>query len=183
MMLQARLYEGHRTNLDPISEVYLALNEMAIKPASPDRMITSSLEMEIDGEVVDQYQGDGLLISTPTGSTGYTVAAGGPIIHPGMDAIVVTPICPLSLSSRPIVLPPGSVVSVWPLADPDLTTKLWTDGVMGTAIWPGQRVDVRSAEAMAQFIILRQDHSYYGTLRNKLNWAGSRINYGDNHRN
>lgn len=87
-------------------------------------MITSILEMEIDGEVVDQYQGDGLLISTPTGSTGYTVAAGGPIIHPGMDAIVVTPICPLSLSSRPIVLPPGSIVSVWPLADPDLTTKL-----------------------------------------------------------
>jgi NAD+ kinase len=100
-----------------------------------------------------------------------------------MDAIVVTPICPLSLSSRPIVLPPGSVVSVWPLADPDLTTKLWTDGVLGTAIWPGQRVDVRSAEAMAQFIILRQDYSYYGTLRNKLNWAGTRINYVNNNRN
>lgn len=183
MMLQARIYEGHRTNLDPMSEVYLALNEMAIKPASPDRMLTSILEMEIDGEVVDQYQGDGLLISTPTGSTGYTVAAGGPIIHPGMDAIVVTPICPLSLSSRPIVLPPGSVVSVWPLADPELTTKLWTDGILGTAIWPGQRVDVRMAEAMAQFIILRQDYSYYGTLRNKLSWAGTRINYVNNHRN
>jgi NAD+ kinase len=166
-----------------MSEVYLALNEMAIKPASPDRMLTSILEMEIDGEVVDQYQGDGLLISTPTGSTGYTVAAGGPIIHPGIDAIVVTPICPLSLSSRPIVLPPGSVVSVWPLADPELTTKLWTDGVLGTAIWPGQRVDVRMAEAMAQFIILRQDYSYYGTLRNKLSWAGTRINYVNNHRN
>jgi NAD+ kinase len=183
MMLQARIYEGHRTNLDPVSEVYLALNEMSIKPASPDRMITSMLEMEIDGEVVDQYQGDGLLISTPTGSTGYTVAAGGPIIRPGMDAIVVTPICPLSLSSRPIVLPPGSVVSVWPLADPDLTTKLWTDGILGTAIWPGQRVDVRSAEAMAHFIILRQNHSYYGTLRSKLNWAGTRISYANNHRN
>jgi NAD+ kinase len=132
---------------------------------------------------VDQYQGDGLLISTPTGSTGYTVAAGGPIIHPGMDALVVTPICPLSLSSRPIVLPPGSVVSVWPLADPDLSTKLWTDGVLGTAIWPGQRVDVRMASDMAQFIILRQDYSYYGTLRNKLNWAGTRISFANNHRN
>lgn len=183
MMLQAQIFEGNRTNREPMSEPFLALNEMAVKPASPDRMITSILEMEIDGEVVDQYQGDGLLISTPTGSTGYTVAAGGPIIHPGMDAIVVTPICPLSLSSRPIVLPPGSVVSVWPLADPDLSTKLWTDGVLGTAIWPGQRVDVRSAEYMTKFIILRENYSYYGTLRNKLHWAGARLNFTNNHRN
>lgn len=183
MMLQAQIFQGSRTNMEPMSEAFLALNEMAVKPASPDRMITSILEMEIDGEIVDQYQGDGLLISTPTGSTGYTVAAGGPIIHPGMDAIVVTPICPLSLSSRPIVLPPGSVVSVWPLADPDLSTKLWTDGILGTAIWPGQRVDVRIADCMTKFIILRQNYSYYGTLRNKLNWAGTRISYANNHRN
>ncbi len=183
MLLQAQIFQGNRTNREPMSEPFLALNEMAVKPASPDRMITSILEMEIDGEVVDQYQGDGLLISTPTGSTGYTVAAGGPIIHPGMDAIVVTPICPLSLSSRPIVLPPGSVISVWPLADPDLSTKLWTDGVLGTAIWPGQRVDVRSADYMAKFIILRENYSYYGTLRNKLHWAGARLNFTNNHRN
>lgn len=183
MMLQAQIFQGNRTNREPMSEAFLALNEMAIKPASPDRMITSILEMEIDGEVVDQYQGDGLLISTPTGSTGYTVAAGGPIIHPGMDAIVVTPICPLSLSSRPIVLPPGSVVSVWPLADPDLSTKLWTDGVLGTAIWPGQRVDVRIADYMTKFIILRENYSYYGTLRHKLHWAGARLSFTNNHRN
>lgn len=183
MMLQAQVFQGHRTNLEPMSDSYLGLNEMAIKPAAPDRMITAILEMEIDGEVVDQYQGDGLLISTPTGSTGYTVAAGGPIVHPGMDALIVTPICPLSLSSRPIVLPPGSVVSVWPLADTDLSTKLWMDGVMATAIWPGQRVDIRMADRMARFIILRKDYSYYGTLRNKLSWAGTRINYTNNHRN
>lgn len=183
MMLRARIFQGDRTNLDPVSDTFLALNEMAVKPASPDRMITSILEMEIDGEVVDQYQGDGLLISTPTGSTGYTVAAGGPIVHPGMEALVITPICPLSLSSRPIVLPPGAVVSVWPLADPDLSTKLWMDGVMATAIWPGQRVDIRMAEPMAKFIILRRNYSYYRTLRNKLNWAGTRQSYTNNHRN
>lgn len=183
MMLQAQLRQGHRTNLEAASETFIALNEMSVKPASPDRMITSILEIEIDGEVVDQYQGDGLLISTPTGSTGYTVAAGGPIVHPGMDAMIVTPICPLSLSSRPIVLPPGSVVSVWPLADTDLSTKVWTDGVMGTAIWPGQRVDIQMADSMAKFIILRENHSYYGTLRHKLNWAGTRVNYTNNHRN
>ena len=183
MMLRACLHEGNFGEFDPMSEVYLALNEMCVKPASPDRMITSILEMEIDGEVVDQYQGDGLLISTPTGTTGYTVAANGPIVHPGMDAIIVTPICPLSLSSRPVVLPAGSVVSVWPLADPGMNTKLWMDGVLATAIWPGQRVDIRMATEMARFILLDNDQSYYRTLRNKLQWAGARINYTNNHRN
>ncbi|MBW4523809.1 MAG: NAD(+) kinase [Phormidium tanganyikae FI6-MK23] len=183
MMLQATLHEGNRTNLEPMSDRYLALNEMCIKPASADRMITSILEMEIDGEVVDQYQGDGLIVSTPTGSTCYTVAANGPIIHPGMAAIAITPICPLSLSSRPILIPSGSVVSIWPLADYDLSTKLWMDGVLATSIWPGQRVDIRMAEEEAHFIVLREDYSYYKTLREKLQWAGARIHYNNNHRN
>jgi NAD+ kinase len=183
MMLQARTFEGDRTNMEPLSDHYLALNEMCIKPASADRMITSILEMEIDGEVVDQYQGDGLLVATPTGSTCYTMAASGPIVHPGMDAIVITPICPLSLSSRPIVLPPGSVVSIWPLVDRDLNTKLWMDGVLATPIWPGQRVDIRMADRAAEFIILRENYSYYQTLREKLQWAGALVHYSNNHRN
>ncbi|NJN22288.1 MAG: NAD(+) kinase [Leptolyngbya sp. RL_3_1] len=185
MMLKAEVFEGPRDTQggDPVSDCYVALNEMCVKPASPDRMITSVLEMEIDGEVVDQYQGDGLLISTPTGSTGYTVAANGPIVHPGMQALVVTPICPLSLSSRPVVLPAGSVVSVWPLADPDHATKLWMDGVLATSIWPGQRVDISMADCLAHFIMLNQEYSYYRTLRSKLQWAGARIRYDNNHRN
>lgn len=183
MMLQAALFEGNRTNLEPVSDRYLALNEMCVKPASADRMITSILEMEIDGEIVDQYQGDGLLVATPTGSTCYTVSANGPIVHSGMEAISVTPICPLSLSSRPIVIPPGSVVSIWPLADPDLNTKLWMDGVLATAIWPGQRVDIRMADCLAKFIILRENYSYYQTIREKLQWAGARFRYSNNHRN
>jgi len=183
MMLQATVFEGNRTNLEPMSDRYLALNDMCVKPASATRMITSILEMEIDGAIVDQYQGDGLLVSTPTGSTAYTVAANGPILHPGMEAIVVTPICPLSLSSRPIIIPSGSVVSIWPLADYDLSTKLWMDGVMATSIWPGQRVDIRMADCYAKFIILRENYSYYQTLREKLHWAGARIHHTNNHRN
>ncbi|MDX2098236.1 MAG: NAD(+) kinase [Leptolyngbyaceae cyanobacterium bins.59] len=183
MMLQATVFEGHRTNREPMSDRFLALNDMCVKPASESRMITSILEVEIDGEVVDQYQGDGLIVATPTGSTAYTVAANGPILHPGMDAITITPICPLSLSSRPIVLPCGAVVSIWPLVDQDLSTKLWTDGVLGTSIWPGQRVDVKMADCQAQFIILRENYSYYHTLREKLHWAGARIRYVNNHRN
>lgn len=182
MMLQAQLFQGNRINGESMSDCFLALNEMCVKPASADRMITSILELEIDREVVDQYQGDGLIVSTPTGSTCYTVAANGPIVHPGMDAIAVTPISPLSLSSRPIVIPPGSVVSIWPLEDRELNTKLWMDGVMATPIWPGQRVDIRIADCLAQFLILRENHSYYQTLREKLDWAGARVRYSNNHR-
>lgn len=183
MMLKAAVYEGDRTNIEPMSDRFLALNEMCIKPASADRTITSILEMDIDGEVVDQYQGDGLIVATPTGSTGYTVSASGPIVHDGMKAIIVTPICPMSLSSRPLILPAGSVVSVWPLADYDLSTKLWTDSVLGTSIWPGQRVDVSMADCQAKFIILEENYSYYQTLREKLQWAGARVHYNNNHRN
>jgi NAD+ kinase len=183
MMVQATTFEGSRTNMEPMSDRFLALNEMCVKPASADRMITSVLEMEIDGQVIDQYQGDGLIVATPTGSTCYTLSANGPILHDGMEALTVTPICPLSLSSRPIVLPSGSVVSIWPLGDYELNTKLWMDGVLATSIWPGQRVDVRLADCHAKFIILRENYSYYQTLREKLQWAGARIPYSNNHRN
>ncbi len=183
MMLEAAVFEGNDRNSEAVSDRFLALNEMCVKPASADRMLTAILEMEIDGEVVDQYQGDGLIVATPTGSTCYTVSANGPIVHDGMEAIAVTPICPLSLSSRPIIIPPGSIVSIWPLSDYDLNTKLWMDGVMATAIWPGHRVDVRMADCRAKFIILRENYSYYRTLREKLLWAGARIHYDNNHRN
>ncbi|HEY9767999.1 MAG TPA: NAD(+) kinase [Coleofasciculaceae cyanobacterium] len=179
MMLQAQLYQGERTQLESVSETFYCLNEMCIKPASIDRMPTSVLELEADGQVVDQYSGDGLLVSTPTGSTGYTVSANGPILHPGMWAIAVTPICPLSLSGRPLVLPSGSVVSVRPIRDYEVNTKLWTDGALGTTIWPGQRVVIKMANCQANFIILRESYSFYETLREKLQWAGTRVHYED----
>lgn len=179
MMLAAQLFDGDRRDIEPASDRYLALNEMCVKPAAPDRMVTSTLEIEIDGAVVDQFQGDGLLVSTPTGSTCYNLSANGPIVHVGMEAMVVAPICPLSLSSRPIVIPPRSQVTIWTLRDRDLNTKLWMDGVLATAIWPNQRVDVGMADCLAQFIILRENFSYYKILREKLNWAGSRIHYNN----
>lgn len=182
MMLSARICEGDRSNPQAVSEDYYCLNEMCIKPASIDRMPTSILEMEVDGEIVDQYHGDGLLVASPTGSTCYTASANGPILHPGMEAITVTPICPLSLSSRSLILPPRSLVNIWPLEDYELNTKLWTDGALATSIWPGQWVSVGMANHVASFIILRQSYSFYQTLREKLLWAGARIHYHNNHR-
>jgi NAD+ kinase len=183
MMLEAQVFERNQDHIEPVSDRFFCLNEMCVKPACIDRMPTSMLEMEIDGEVVDQYHGDGLIVSTPTGSTCYTASANGPILHPGMHAIVVTPICPLSLSSRSLILPPASIVDIWSLGDYELNNKLWTDGVLGTSIWPGQWVSVKMADCYAQFVILRESHSFYKTLREKLQWAGARIRYQNNHRN
>lgn len=180
MMLEAILFEGDRYSPSQVSEKFFCLNEMCIKPASVDRMPTAILEMEVDGAVVDQYSGDGLLVATPTGSTGYTVSAGGPILHPGMEAITVTPICPLSLSGRPFVLPPGSIVDIWPLGDYEINTKLWMDGALATTIWPGQKVSVRMAEYQAKFILIRESYSFYQTLREKLQWTGTRVHYESN---
>jgi NAD+ kinase len=180
MMLEASLYEGDRNNREAISDRYVCLNEMCVKPASIDRMPTAVLEMEVDGELVDQYSGDGLLVATPTGTTGYTASANGPIVHAGMNAIVITPICPLSLSSRPIIIPPGSVVDIWPLGDFEVNTKLWTDGSLATTIWPGQRVSIHMAHCHAKFIVLRENNSFYQILREKLQWAGTRIYYRNN---
>jgi len=100
-----------------------------------------------------------------------------------MEAIIVTPICPLSLSSRTLILPAGSVVSVWPLGDFETNNKLWTDGAIGTSIYPGQRVDIRMADCQGKFVLLRENYSFYQTLREKLQWAGARIKYTNNYHN
>ncbi|MCA6573207.1 MAG: NAD(+) kinase [Pseudanabaena sp. M57BS1SP1A06MG] len=185
MMLEARVInvdEGLGSRMGQSCGPFLCLNEMCVKPASPDRMVTASLELEIDGEVVDQYHGDGLIVATPTGSTSYTVAANGPIVHSGMHAIAITPICPLSLSSRAIVIPPKLTVSIWSLANDDFSLKLWTDGVIASSVFPGQRVDIRMSDCQAQFIVLREEYSYYQALRQKLLWTGARVRYPNQYR-
>jgi NAD+ kinase len=150
-----------------------ALNDVYFRPCLDEVSPTCLLELDIDGEVVDQYRGDGLIIATPTGSTGYAMAASGPIIHPGLEAIVVTPICPMSLSSRTVVVPPGSRLTVWPLGESSRRVKLWKDGAAATVLEPGDRCVVRRGPHAALMVVLDHSPSYYRTLTHKLHWAGS----------
>lgn len=150
-----------------------ALNDFYLRPCLDEMSPTCLLELEIDGEVVDQYRGDGLIIATPTGSTGYAMAAGGPILHPGIEAIVVNPICPMSLSSRAIVVPPRARLSVWPLGESSRRVKLWKDGAHATVLDPGDRCTVQRGPHPALLLQLEQSPSYYRTLTRKLHWAGS----------
>ncbi|KEF42504.1 MAG: inorganic polyphosphate kinase [Cyanobium sp. CACIAM 14] len=152
---------------------HAALNDFYFRPCLDELSPTCVLELEIDGEVVDQYRGDGLIIATPTGSTGYAMAAGGPILHPGIEAIVVTPICPMSLSSRAVVVPPRSRLSVWPLGETSRRVRLWKDGAHATVLEPGDRCVLERGRHPALMLQLEQSPSYYRTLTHKLHWAGS----------
>ncbi|MFN9630687.1 MAG: NAD(+) kinase [Cyanobacteriota bacterium] len=164
--------EGMPANQDAHGP-HTALNDFYFKPCQHDQSPTCQLELEIDGEVVDQYQGDGLIISTPTGSTGYSMAAGGPILHPGIEAMVINPICPMSLSSRAVVVPPRARLTVWPLGESSRKVRLWKDGSHATVLETGDRCVVQRSSSVALMVVLNQSPSYYRTLTHKLHWAGS----------
>jgi NAD+ kinase len=174
MMLEARI---HRSAVAPAPTEPVpphgALNDFYFRPGLDELSPTCLLELDIDGEVVDQYRGDGLIIATPTGSTGYAMAAGGPILHPGLEAIVVSPICPISLSSRSVVVPPRSRLTVWPLGEHTRRVKLWKDGAHAGVLEPGDRCVVQRGPDPALLVVLEQSPSYYRTLTHKLHWAGS----------
>jgi NAD+ kinase len=173
MMLEARIDRGD--GLDQGCPAYLALNDFYFRPGLDELSSTCVLELEIDGEVVDQYRGDGLIVATPTGSTGYAMAAGGPILHPGLEGIVVNPICPMSLSSRAVVVPPRAQLCLWPLGESSRRVKLWHDGVQATSLEPGDRALVQRSRHAALLVTLEQSPSYYRTLTHKLHWAGSLV--------
>jgi NAD+ kinase len=183
MMLQAHVERGRSYGpagasggpQEDLEENHLALNDFYFRPCLDEVSPTCVLELEIDGEVVDQYRGDGLIIATPTGSTGYAMAAGGPILHPGIEAIVVNPICPMSLSSRAVVVPPRSQLSVWPLGETSRRVKLWKDGAHATQLEPGDRAVVQRSSHPALQVVLEQCPSYYRTLTRKLHWTGSLV--------
>ena len=150
-----------------------ALNDFYFRPCLDEVSPTCLLELEIDGEVVDQYRGDGLIIATPTGSTGYAMAAGGPILHPGIEAIVVNPICPMSLSSRAVVVPPRSRLTVWPLGESSRRVKLWKDGAHASLLDPGDRCVVQQGPHPALLLQRELSPFFYRTLSHNLDWAGS----------
>lgn len=179
MMLEARIERAEGITRREAGQLHdgdgshEALNDFYFRPRLDGVPSTCLLELDIDGEVVDQYRGDGLIIATPTGSTGYAMAAGGPIIHPGIDAIVVSPICPMSLSSRTVVVPPEARLTVWPLGEGDRRVRLWKDGSQAAEIEPGDRCVVQRGPHPSLLVILHGSPSYYHTLTHKLHWAGS----------
>ncbi|MCY3972551.1 MAG: NAD(+)/NADH kinase [Acidobacteria bacterium] len=146
---------------------YRALNDAVVHKSALARMI--HLEVEIDGEPVAVYRTDGLIVSTPTGSTAYSLSAGGPILYPTLPVVLLTPISPHTLSMRPVVVPETSTIAMT-LGSRDEEVYLTLDGQEGTRLMGGDRVVVTVSESKA--LLARVDgQTHYDALRSKLGWG------------
>ena len=161
MMLTARVLRGGQA----IGE-YAALNDVVITKSAMSRIV--NLSVSVEGQYATAYRADGLIISTPTGSTAYSLSAGGPILFPSMDAIVLTPICSHTLTNRPIVLPAGQRVEVTLLTDQEVMVTV--DGQVGLNLREGDTVEVRQAMARIRLVRFPQQ-GFFSVLRTKLKWG------------
>lgn len=151
-----------------------ALNDVVLHPGKSTRMI--EFELFIDGQFVCSQKADGLIISTPTGSTAYSLSAGGPIMHPKLDAIVVVPMYPHTLSSRPIVVDGSSELKIVVSSDMQIYPQVSCDGQNHFTCAPGDTVTVRKKSQKLN-LIHPLDHNFYEICRTKLGW-GSRLGGG-----
>ncbi len=155
-----------------IIESYEGLNDFYFKSVAEDISPTNQIQIEIDNEKVNEYKGDGLIISTSTGSTAYSMAAGGPIVHPDIDAMIINPICPMSLASRPIVIPNTSKVIIKPVKKNKGEIKLWRDGSKCMTIKENHYCEIKKSKSPCKIIKFKKSATYYKTLIKKLDWKG-----------
>ena len=146
-----------------------ALNDAVVSKGALSHMV--QLEISINGQFVTRLRGDGLIVSTPTGSTAYSMAAGGPILNPSVHALILTPICPHTLTNRPIVIPQDVLLEVV-LVSRDQGAVATLDGQVGIALQPGDTVEIRASNNKTRLIRF-PDRSYYDMLSNKLKWGES----------
>ncbi|MCU1384368.1 MAG: kinase [Acidobacteria bacterium] len=162
MMLRAATLRGGKALPD-----HLALNDVVITKAARARM--TDLSVFVGDEFVTHVKADGLIVATPTGSTAYNLAAGGPIVQPVVDAIVLTPIAPHMLTNRPIVIPASSLVRVRPLMTERDEIYVTFDGQAGYQLEAGDEVQIRCAERRVRLLRF-SPRSYFDVLRQKLKW-------------
>jgi NAD+ kinase len=148
-----------------------ALNDLVINRGIASRLI--ELHVRVDGEPLTQYRCDGLIISSPTGSTAYSLAAGGPVIYPTADVFQLTPICAHTLSNRSLVLPLTSEISV-KIVNPKPATLLSADGELVTELSTGDEITIRRSKRTVRLMHLKGS-SFFETLRVKLHWRGANL--------
>lgn len=163
MMLEVTL---HREGQD-IEKCHV-LNDVVINKGALARIV--DLETRVNRHFLTTYKADGLIVSTPTGSTGYSLSAGGPIIHPLMSCIVITPICPHTLTNRPIVIPDESIVSITVTSSFDDKVYLTLDGQVGYKLKQGDSIEVRKG-LKTTALVMSRSRDYFEILRTKLKWG------------
>ncbi len=142
----------------------LALNDVVVSHGGVARVLR--LRVWVNGEHLASYPADGVIVATPTGSTAYSLSAGGPVVHPRVEALLITPICPHTFNARAVVVHRDDVVEVEAASAAAVTV----DGRAGVPLGAGQRLRVRRAAQVTRFVRLRR-HSFYGILRTKLTWG------------
>lgn len=162
MMLQAQIVRKRET-----IATYRVLNDVVINKGALARII--ELETMIDGNYLTRFRSDGLIISTPTGSTGYSLAAQGPVVHPSLDCLLVTPICPHTLTNRPIVVGGDSSLEVR-LQSKDEDVFLTLDGQVKLDLESGDTIVVNKAACRTRLVV-SSTKDYYEVLRAKLKWG------------
>ena len=165
MLLNSNLYNDGKS-----IENHNALNEVVVYKGSGAKIV--DLEVYVDKVYMTSYRADGLIIASPTGSTAYSLSAGGPIIHPSMDALVLSPICPFALTNRPIVVPDRSEIQV-KLTSESQGARVTLDGQEGYDMNLKEVLNVKKGD---NHILLFQspNKSFYQILREKLQWGGKR---------
>ena len=148
-----------------------ALNDAVISRGEISRLIR--LRTRVNGEALTEFNADGLVVATPTGSTAYSLSAGGPILEPQSGVFVITPICPHVLTNRSIIVGDRSVIEVEP-SDPDIPVYLTVDGRSPVQLEFGSIVSIRRSEKILPLAVL-PELSFFGVVRQKLKWSGSTI--------
>src|SRR5271170_6005616 len=143
------------------------LNDAVVNKSALARMI--ELELSIDGDFVCRYRADGLILATPTGSTAYSLSAGGPIVHPGVEAFIITPICPHTLTDRPVVVRDSCCIDV-KLTGSAESVFLTLDGQKGIPLQSEDRISI-TRSPLCLNLIQPPKKSYFEILRNKLKWG------------
>jgi NAD+ kinase len=162
VMLQAQHQRG-----DEVLNRNRVLNDVVINKSALARII--EIEAWLNDQFVNSFRADGLIVSTPTGSTAYNLSAGGPVVFPSMNAILITPICPFTLSNRPIVVPDDAVIEVRLKTDQE-DVALTLDGQVGFPLKVGDRVVIRKSRT-AFNLIQPSNRNYFEVLRDKLRWG------------
>lgn len=162
VMLAAELYRGEERLLRN-----RVLNDVVVSKSALARIV--EIETRIDGQFVNLFRADGLIVSTPTGSTAYNLSAGGPIIYPSMNAVVITPICPHTLSNRPLVVPDSTGIEV-ALRTPREEVALTLDGQVGYRLEAGDCIRITKSHT-AFNLVQPLNRNYFEVLRGKLKWG------------
>jgi NAD+ kinase len=158
-MMMEGVYQDHRC---------FAVNDIVIHRAHNPTLI--DLAIYVDGNYLNTFAADGIIISTPGGSTAYSLAAGGPIVSPNMYAFILTPICPHTISNRPIVLMPNHTIEIKYLS-PLKPVEVTTDGMYSFQMKTGEGISLSSSTKNFKLVNLSR-HDYFSTLREKLGWVG-----------